>query len=170
MPSQGLVPDTMSEREVSNERTTDRPDADERRADRTDYRPNPDESGKWLSAIIALLGVWMIVEAVAFDMVVTQFWNDVLVGALLLAVGGYNYYRRSNEETASVGAASIAALLGAWLIITPFVLGADAGATETVNDLAFWNDVIVGLAALVLGAYSAYAAREEREETRRAVS
>jgi len=160
----------MSERDVPDERTAGRPDADERRADRADYRPNPDERGKWISAIIALLGAWMLVQAVLLDVVVTQFWNDILVGALLLAVGGYNYYRRSNEAIASVGAAFIAALLGAWLIAAPFVLGADTGATETVNDLAFWNDVIVGLAALLLGAYSAYAAREEREEARRAVT
>ena len=140
--------------------------ADERSRDSVpeNYNPNPDESGKGLSAIIALLGLWMILQAVVFDVVPAQFWNDVIVGVLLIAVGGYNYYRRSNEEIGSVAAAGLAALLGLWLVAAPFVLGADAGLTETTNDLAFWNDIVVGLLALALGAYSAYEAREERRE------
>ena len=129
-----------------------------------DYNSNPDESGKWISALIGLLGLWMIVQAFWLDIVPAQFWNDVIVGILLLAVGGYNYYRRSNERVGSVAAASVAALLGLWLIAAPFMLGADVGMTETTNDLAFWNDIVVGLLALVLGAYSAYEAREDRRE------
>ncbi|WP_262178890.1 SPW repeat protein [Haloarcula laminariae] len=142
---------------------------DERTHDRVE---NPDESGKGISAVIALLGLWMILQAVLFDIVVSQFWNDIGVGALLLAVGAYNYYRRSNKELGSIGAASVAALLGLWLVIAPFVLGAQAGLTETTNDLAFWNDIVVGLLAFGLGSYSAYEARADRQEAaeRRTVS
>ena len=147
-----------------NRDRTDEPDDYEYDGD--DYDPNPTERGKWISAIIALLGVWMILESVLFDIVATQFWNDIIVGALLLAVGGYNYYRRANEEIGSVAAAGVAALLGLWLIAAPFVLGADAGLTEATNDLAFWNDIVVGLIALGLGAYSAYEARDQREDVR----
>lgn len=132
-----------------------------------DYDPNPNERGKGLSAIIAILGIWMIIEAFLFDIVPAQFWNDAIVGVLLLAVGGYNYYRRADEELGSVAAASVAALLGAWLIAAPFLFGADAGFTEAANDLAFWNDIVVGLIALVVGAYSAYAARDQRQDVRR---
>ncbi|WP_224269762.1 SPW repeat protein [Haloprofundus salinisoli] len=125
---------------------------------------NPDESGKGLSAVIALLGLWMIIQAIMFDITATQFGNDVIIGGLLFAVGAYNYSRRSNERVGSIAAASVAALLGLWLIAAPFMFGADAGFTEATNDLAFWNDVIVGLLAFALGAYSAYEAREERKE------
>ena len=158
----------------SNRTTEQAGTTDRRTADRVENDPNPDERGKWISALIALLGVWMIVEAFLFDLAATQVWNDVIVGALLLAVGGYNYSRRSNERLASVGAAVIAAVLGLWLIAAPFMLGADVGFTETTNDLGFWNDIVVGLLALVLGAYSAYQARENRRDarqgTRRTVS
>lgn len=149
-----------------SERTRDHDDA----VERDDYDTNPDESGKWVSGLIGLLGLWMIIEAVVLDIVLTQFWNDVLIGALLLAVGGYNYYRRSNREVGSVAAAGIAALLGLWLIVAPFVLGtgAEEQAVETANDLAFWNDTVVGLLALGLGLYSAYEARKDRRDTRRA--
>ena len=143
----------------NDDQTVDRDEHDE-------HNPNPDESGKGLSAIIALLGAWMILEAVMLDVAVTQFWNDILVGVLLLAVGGYNYTRQADEETGSVAAASVAALLGLWLRAAPFVLGAGSGNAETLNDLAFWNDVVVGLLALVVGAYSAYQIRDERRHAR----
>lgn len=133
---------------------------------------NPDESGKGISAAIAVLGLWMILQVFLFETVDTQFWNDIIVGALLVAVGAYNYSRQSNEKVGSIASASVAALLGLWLIATPFILGADTGLTETTNDYAFWNDIIVGLLAFGLGAYSAYEIREDRQEAmdRRTVS
>ena len=138
--------------------------------DRHERNPNVDERGKGLSAIIALLGVWMLLEAVLLDVAATQFWNDVLVGVLLLAVGGYNYTRQADEETGSVAVASVAALLGLWLLAAPFVLGTGVGLTETLNDFAFWNDIVVGLLALVVGAYSAYQIRDERRHDRSTAS
>ncbi len=122
-----------------------------------------DDRGRWISAIIALLGVWMIVEAVLLDLVAGQFWNDVVVGLLLLAAGGYNYYRRADAQMANVAAASLAAVLGLWLVASPFVFG-DAGAA---TGFAFWNDVVVGLFAFILGAYSAYRGRDRRRTARR---
>lgn len=136
-------------------------------SDREEYTPNPRERSKWLSALIALLGLWMIVQAVALDLMASQFWNDVAVGTLLVAVGGYNYYRRANEQLASVAVAMIAAVVGLWLIAAPFLFGAGAGLTEGVNDLGFWNGIAVGLLAVGLGIYSAYKVRAHRRDTRR---
>lgn len=143
---------SQSANERSNEQVNERP------------RPNPNESGKTISAIVGVLGLWMIIQALLLDIVATQFWNDVAVGVVLLVAGGYNYYRRSNKKTGSVAAALVAAIAGLWLIAAPFMFGADFGFTEATNDLAFWNDIIVGLLALALGAYSAYEARDERQE------
>ena len=134
---------------------------------RNEHDPNPGERGKWLSAVIAVLGLWMIVQAFLFDLVATQMWNDVIVGALLAAVGAYNYYRRSDEQLGNLGAAAVAALLGLWLIAAPFVFGADTGFAEAVNELGFWNDIVVGLLALAAGAYSAYKIRDRRNDARR---
>lgn len=150
-----------------HERDTEQVRVDDQATETAEYDPNPNERGKWISAAIALLGLWMLIEAFWFELSAGQVWNDALVGVLLLAVGGYNYSRRSNEQLANMGAAVIAALLGLWLIIAPFVIGIDAGATETANDLGFWNDIIVGLLALGLGAYSAYKARDNRRDVRR---
>lgn len=125
--------------------------------------PNRFEEGKWLSALIALLGLWMIGQAIVLDLADAHLWNDALVGVLLIAVGGYNYTRRADERFGSVPAAIVAAAAGLWLIATPFVLGDDPAIGES---MAVWNDIIVGLIALGLGAYSAYRAREVQEEPR----
>jgi len=130
------------------------------------YNPNPEERGKWLSAVVALLGLWMIVEAVLFDLVATQFWNDIIVGALLLVVGGYNFKRRTDEQLGNLAAALVVALLGLWLIASPFMFGENAGFAEATNDLGFWNDIVVGLLALGLGAYSAYEIRDRQQDVR----
>ena len=149
----------MSNRNTDAEYETDQVDRN--------LDPNPYERGKWLSGIIALFGAWMLVQSFLFDMVGSQFWNDIIVGALLLVIGGYNYSRRGNDKVASVGAAAIAALLGLWLITAPFMFGWDAGATEAVNPLVFWNDIVVGLITLAIGAFSAYAARDQKREAQR---
>lgn len=140
----------------------------ERRDDRAAHDPNPDERGKWLSALIAVLGIWMIVQALTIELIAAQFWNDVLIGALLIGVGGYNYSRQANERFANTAVALIAVAAGLWLIAAPFVLGADSGLTETTNEFGFYNDIVVGLLAVGLGAYSAYQARDHQADTRRA--
>lgn len=156
----------MSDRN-SEVRERDPEGGDNARRETDDY--NPGERGKWVSALIALLGLWMIVEALWFDLVAAQVWNDIVVGALLLAVGGYNFSRRADERVGSMGAAMLAALLGLWLVASPMMFGIDGGLTEATNDAGFWNDIAVGLLALVLGAYSAYEIRDHRRETRPAM-
>lgn len=141
---------------------------DDVRADRIDRVPNPGEQGKWISALLALLGLWMIGQAIALDLAASQLWNDIAVGVLLFAIGVYNYSRRSDERLASMAAAVIAALVGLWLIAAPFVLGTGGGLTETANDVGFWNDVLLGLITLILGGSSAYIARDNRSDARQA--
>ncbi|MFD1645285.1 SPW repeat domain-containing protein [Haloarchaeobius litoreus] len=139
----------------------------DRRDERADHGANPGERGKWLSALIALLGLWMIAQALGLTLTEAQFWNDVLVGALLVGVGGYNYSRQADERFANVAVALIAVVAGLWLIAAPFMLGADSGLTETTNEFGFYNDIVVGLLAVGLGAYSAYQAQERQQDTRR---
>lgn len=126
-----------------------------------DLDRNPTESGKWISALVALIGLWLVVQTVLLDPVAGNFWSDVIVGLALVALGGYNFYRRANEELGSVGVGAFVALLGLWLIVTPFILGSTVETGAGVEmDLEFWNDVIAGVIVFLLGAYSAYEARE----------
>jgi thiol:disulfide interchange protein len=137
---------------------------DEERVDveeESDYDTNPREKGKWVSGLIALAGVWLVFEALWWDaLLLGNVWNDIIVGLLLVALGGYNYYQRANEEAGSAAAAGLSALLGLWLIVSPFVYDLEVAGAELTTELGFWNDVVVGLLVLALGAYSAYEARD----------
>jgi hypothetical protein len=131
------------------------------------YDTNPGEQGKWISAIIALAGLWLIGEAVFVDLLledtvglgIEDFWNDLLVGVALTVLGGYNYSRRTNETLGSAGAAGLAALLGLWLIVSPIALGIRSNIFQTAPELGFWHDVIVGLVVFVVSVYSVYKTR-----------
>jgi hypothetical protein len=138
-------------------------------ASRTERGRNIEEHGKWVSALIALIGLWLVVETLVFDLSVAQLWNDLVVGALLLATGGYNYFRQRDEYFGSVGAAAIAALLGLWLVLAPFVFGTGRPGTEVGLNTAVWNDLVVGVITFALGAYSAYKIRDWRRSRRAAV-
>ncbi|WP_123538558.1 SPW repeat protein [Halosimplex salinum] len=120
---------------------------------------NPTESGKWISIAVAVLGLWLLVQSFLFDPIAGNFWSDVIVGAALVVLGAYNYYRRANDRLGSVGVGAFVALLGLWLIATPFILGSTEAGAGIESDIEFWNDIVVGLLTFVLGAYSAYQAR-----------
>lgn len=160
-PRHELDSDRHDDHEMDSDRHDDEP---------VDHGPNRSEGGKWLSALIAILGVWMIGQALGLELTDAQFWNDVLVGALLIGVGAYNYSRRAGERFGNAAVAIIAVLAGVWLIAAPFVLGADSGLTETTNELGFYNDIVVGILAIGLGAMSAFKARDHEEETPRTAS
>lgn len=145
----------MSDSDAYDRQETHPDDYDDREVD-----TNPTESGKWISAIVALLGLWMVVQAFLLDPIAGNFWSDVIVGLALVALGGYNFYRRANERLGSVGVGAFVALLGLWLIVTPFILGSTEGTAAVEMDLELWNDVIVGALVFLMGAYSAYQARE----------
>lgn len=131
-------------------------------------KPNPAEHGKWLSALIALIGAWLVLEAVIVDLAEAQLWNDLFIGVLLFAVGGYNFYRQMNEEHGSVGAAGMAALIGLWLVVSPFVFGAGMELAPIADNVGSLNNITVGLVTVVLGAFSAYRIRGRRTSDVRA--
>ncbi|ELY66889.1 SPW repeat domain-containing protein [Natrinema versiforme] len=132
--------------------------------DRTPHEPNPDERGKGLSAVAALLGLAVVAQALALELAAGQFWNDALVGATLFVAGAYNYYRRSNEAFGSIGVAALVAILGLWLVASPFLFGTGSGVAETANDLGFWTDIVAGLLAVGLGSYGAFRIRKRRRD------
>lgn len=146
--------------------------------DRIEYRPNRDERGKWLSAAVALLGLAAIAGAGLIDVGPARFWNDLFVGVALLAVGGYNYRRRSNEGFGSVGAALLAAGVGLWFAASPLLVGTGGGSGSSSTagsagggspglavlpgEVGTWLPVVVGLLAFVIATGSASLIRRGR--------
>ncbi|NHN60169.1 MULTISPECIES: SPW repeat protein [Halorussus] len=111
-------------------------------------------SAKWSSAAVALLGLWLVVVPTFFwEAVGADFWNDLIVGAAIVALAAYSYYESSDEDLGGgTWASALNALLGLWMVVAPFVWG--------VDELLFWNDVAVGALVAVVAGYAAFASGE----------
>ena len=115
---------------------------------------------KWLSGVNALIGAWLVVSLFLLTRTSGGFsasaWNNIIVGAAVFLVAGYNYTRADEEQPGSVGASSLVALLGLWMLIAPFLVFNIDTAT------LFWSNVLSGLVVAVLGAFNAYTASKNR--------
>jgi cation transport ATPase len=146
--------------------TTDRTAADRRRADE---KRTVDLSGsKLLAGLASLIGAWIAVSPFVYGDLAggTQLdaagWNNVIVGAAIFLVAGYNFYRLSKNMNVSEAASGLTLLLGLWMVVSPFavfVLGTGG---------LFWSTVVSGLIAAAIGTYNAYKGRQARD-TRSAV-
>ncbi|AEH36196.1 SPW repeat domain-containing protein [Halopiger xanaduensis] len=99
-----------------------------------------------------LLGCWLIVAAAVLAPSGIARWNDVLVGAAVAVLAGYNYVDVRDRRSPSAVGACLVAVLGGWLVVAPFVLG--LGRAQP----ALWNDVAVGTVIASFGGYNAYVA------------
>lgn len=117
---------------------------------------NPTERGTWTALVIGLLGAWLVVSPWVFGVEFGDAMglNSVITGAALALLGGFNYSRRTDEQLASAAGAVLAALLGLWLLVSPWVF------ELSLEDLAGWNYVVAGFVVGVLGLYTAYEARD----------
>ncbi|QSW98331.1 SPW repeat protein [Haloterrigena alkaliphila] len=124
-------------------------DSNTTRADRNRNTLNTDVM-QWLSALVALIGLYVVASPFIFEATDQAIWNDTLVGTGVFLLAGYNFVRLSRDRLASVGVASLAALLGLWLLIAPSVIdmGSETLATGTAAS---------GAAIAALSAYNAYA-------------
>ncbi|WP_276255514.1 SPW repeat domain-containing protein [Halomontanus rarus] len=127
-------------------------DPEAERATETDRRRNTlnTDMMQWVSAIVSLAGLGLVAYPFIFEATEAAIWNDTLVGTAIFLLAGYNFVRLSRDRLASVGAASLATLLGLWALISPAVIemGSDELATATAAG---------GLVVAVLSAYNAYA-------------
>ncbi|HZD11622.1 MAG TPA: SPW repeat protein [Candidatus Binatia bacterium] len=107
---------------------------------------------KVASGLNVLLGIWLLVAPfiLGYSGVAAGLWNDIIVGALVLILAGVRVWKPAHNRWLSW----TNVLLGIWLAAAPFILGYSEIAA------AMWNDIIVGIAIIVLGAWSAVATPE----------
>lgn len=109
-----------------------------------------DQQAKVPSGLNILFSLWLIISpfVLAYSgLSMLAMWDAIIVGVIVLILAAI---RMANPES-SPWLSWINALLGIWLIISPFALG-----TSHIM-AAMWDDVIVGIAFLVFGAWSALA-------------
>lgn len=117
---------------------------------RDGYNSLNTDTMQWVSALVALIGLYVVASPFIFESTEAAIWNDSLVGTGIFLLAGYNFIRLSRDRLASVGIASLVILLGLWLVVAPAVIdmGSDTLATGTA---------IAGAITAVLSVYNAYA-------------
>lgn len=104
-----------------------------------------------LSWLIALLGVWEIISPFVLGYTASSIamYDAIIVGALLLILGVWAAL--GNPGTGRT-LDWINAILGLWLLVSPFILGFSA-----LMGTATTNDVVVGIVGIILGVWAALA-------------
>lgn len=110
---------------------------------------------KWLSGIVALVGLWIAASPFLYEATQVATWNNLAVGAAIFVLAGYNFYRMMEGDRANVGGSSLVVLLGLWSIVAPFLL---AFGTDTLA----WSTLASGVAVAILSGYNAYENRRAR--------
>jgi hypothetical protein len=112
--------------------------------------PRAESQLRTVSAINVVLGVWLIVAAFTIAVSQQAYWNELLVGIIVLILAA----TRVTKPTEGTKPASwVNSAIGVWLIAAPFILSYSA-------NREMWNDVIVGVLVLIFAAWGASLPRE----------
>ncbi len=103
--------------------------------------------------LVAVLGAWEFVSAFALHGALPAIWSPFFVGiaVLLLAVWSVN----TDNVSTAIKLSWINALLGIWILVSPFAAG-----FASVR-AAMLNDVVVGVLVVVLSVVEALGLRKE---------
>lgn len=107
---------------------------------------------RWLSGVVSLVGLWIAASAIVYETTTAALWNNAVVGAAIFLLAGYGFYRLARDHRPDVGSTSLAALLGLWAVVAPFLL-------TYPSDALVWSTVASGIAVAVLSGYNAYESR-----------
>jgi general stress protein CsbA len=106
---------------------------------------------KWPSWINVILGVWLFIAPWSLHYVVhSAVVNDMTLGVLVFIAGLWAATAASEMSVA----AWVGVVLGAWLILAPWILG-----YHTTSTRAMGNDVIIGIVTVILSLVRAGTAR-----------
>jgi hypothetical protein len=101
-----------------------------------------------VSVINVLIGIWLIISpfvVMAFSQFSNMRTNNVIIGILIALVA---LFRASGSAKAEWSWANV--VLGIWLIVSPFALGASSNATVV------WHNVIAGIVVALLALSRAF--------------
>jgi SPW repeat len=108
-------------------------------------RAGSSQSTAGVSWINIVLGIWVIISpfVVQFTRFPAAMWNNVIVGIVIaaLAIIRTSVPRQTGWSWANV-------ILGIWMIISPFALGA-------MTTAILWNNIILGIVIALIATGSA---------------
>jgi hypothetical protein len=94
------------------------------------------------STLNLLLGIWLFIAGFTLAVKPSGMWNDFIVGVLLFIFAAARMSRNSNPAWSWANF-----VLGIWLLFAPNALGFASSSSR-------WNDVAVGIAAIILAIIS----------------
>lgn len=102
------------------------------------------------SGLDLVAGLWLVIApfVLGYATVTGALWNDVIFGIAIVVLAAS---REVGEGYRHAWPSWVNALIGLWLIIAPFAIG-----YSFIRE-AVWNDVIIGIAVVVLATWSALA-------------
>lgn len=98
----------------------------------------------WRDAINLVLGIWLIVSplALGYSVQTAPAWNAYAVGVVIAVLSAAALWQFEKWEE------WLSAVLGAWLVVSPWILGFAAEQIPT------WNQIIVGIVVGILAFWS----------------
>lgn len=104
-------------------------------------------SRQWQDAVNTVLGVWLVVSpwVLGYATATTPAWNAWVLGVVIAVTGiaALTAFHRWEEW--------VNAVLGAWLVVSPWLLG------FTGLTAALWNQIVVGIVVAGLAIWRAMA-------------
>jgi hypothetical protein len=109
----------------------------------------------WRDAINLVLGIWLIVSpfALGYAGPTTPAWNAYVIGVIVAVLSAAALWQFQKWEE------WVSAVLGAWLLVSPWILG------FSVGDVATWNQVGVGIVVGILAFWSGVTEHDMRALT-----
>lgn len=105
---------------------------------------------KYASGIAALVGFYMLLATWMQDLDIGNQLNGVVLGGVATILGTARYCR-----AAGPWAGWVVSLIGVWFILSPWLY-------RYAGESWMWNSIVVGIAMVMLGAWSASAPTHRR--------
>jgi hypothetical protein len=102
-----------------------------------------------LSWLVVVAGIWEVLSpfVVGYSALTVAMWNAIIVGVILILLAGWAAFSQNISTDRTLD--WINAILGGWLLVSPFILGYSAAR------IALWNDAIIGILVIILAGWAA---------------
>ncbi|MFA6427682.1 MAG: SPW repeat protein [Candidatus Magasanikbacteria bacterium] len=112
---------------------------------------------KTTSGVDIVAGVWLILSPfiLSFTEVTSALWNSIIFGIAVIALSAL---RETEEGTKVRWPSWTNAVIGLWLVLSPFILG------FTDNRVAYINTLVLGIIVLILASWGALYTPKETED------
>jgi len=114
------------------------------------HRPFHADQLKFASGLAALVGLYMLLATWMQDLDIGNQLNGIVLGGTAMILGTARYCR-----VVGSWAGWAVALIGVWFILSPWLY-------RYAGDAWMWNSIVVGIAMVVFGAWSATAPMQRR--------